>query len=129
MDADGLRDMLAAQPGLLEQGLKIYAEKGKSAGVGYSTPVGDIDLLARDANGDLVVVMVAASGQASQLTDDLLQRMGWVRKQLCGKGESVRAIVLLEPPVEDLGFAAAALASSVTFKTYRVALRFDDVEV
>ena len=128
-DPDALRGMLAEQPGLLEPGLSIYtSEKGTPQGVGYTSAVGEIDLLARDPDGGFVVVVVAESHAGEELISGVLQRVGWVRKHL-SKGESpVRAIVLLDRARDEIAYAAAAVAETVKFKTYRVALRFDDLE-
>lgn len=130
LDAAGLRKMLARQPELLEPGLNIVTdEKGRLVGSGYATDVGTIDLLARDAKGGLVVVTVAESGQGEEVVAEILQRIGWVRKNL-GKGkQKVRGIVVLEQVPKNLSYAAAAVADTIAFKTYWVALTFGDVEV
>lgn len=130
LDAAGLRKMLARQPELLEPGLNIMTdEKGRLVGSGYATDVGTIDLLARDAKGGLVVVTVVESGQGEEVVAEMLQRIGWVRKNL-GKGkQKVRGIVVLEQVPKNLSYAAAAVADTIAFKTYWVALTFGDVEV
>lgn len=130
LDAAGLRKMLARQPELLEPGLNIVTdEKGRLVGSGYATDVGTIDLLARDAKGALVVVTVAESGQGEEIVAEMLQRIGWVRKNL-GKGkQKVRGIVVMEQVPKNLSYAAAAVADTVAFKTYWVALTFGDVEI
>ncbi len=130
LDAAGLRKMLARQPELLERGLNIVTdEKGRLVGSGYATDVGTIDLLARDAKGGLVVVTVAESGQGEEVVAEMLQRIGWVRKNM-GKGkQKVRGIVVLEQVPKNLSYAAAAVADTIAFKTYWVALTFGDVEV
>lgn len=130
LDAAGLRKMLARQPELLEPGLNIVTdEKGRLVGSGYATDVGTIDLLARDAKGGLVVVTVVESGQGEEVVAEMLQRIGWVRKNL-GKGkQKVRGIVVLEQVPKNLSYAAAAVADTIAFKTYWVALTFGDVEV
>ncbi len=130
LDAAGLRKMLARQPEFLEPGLNIVTdEKGRLVGSGYATDVGTIDLLARDAKGGLVVVTVAESGQGEEVVAEMLQRIGWVRKNM-GKGkQKVRGIVVLEQVPKNLSYAAAAVADTIAFKTYWVALTFGDVEV
>jgi len=40
----------------------------------------------------------------------------------------VRGIVLIEGVPEKLSYAAAAVADTLAFKTYRMAVRFEDVE-
>ena len=130
LDAAGLRKMLARQPELLEPGLNIVTdEKGRRVGSGYATEVGTIDLLARDVRGTLVVVTVAESGQGEEIVAEMLQRIGWVRKNL-GKGKrKVRGIVVMEQVPKNLSYAAAAVADTIAFKTYWVALTFGDVEI
>jgi hypothetical protein len=40
----------------------------------------------------------------------------------------VRGLVLLPPMPEDLSYAAAAVAGTVSFRTYRMALSFEELE-
>jgi hypothetical protein len=128
-DPIALRAMLAGQPELLEPGLSVYAnEKGTPLGAGYTSAVGEIDLLARDAEGGFVIVMVAERHEGEELISGALQRVGWVRKHLSGGEAPVRAIVLLDHARDDIAYAATAVADTVTFKIYRVALRFDDLD-
>ena len=129
-DPVGLRALLADQPELLEPGLAVYAsEKGTPLGAGYTSAVGEIDLLGRGADGGLVVVMVAESHEGPELIGGVLQRIGWVRKHLAGKGQEVRGIVLMEQAPDSIVYAAAAVADTVVFKTYQVALTFSDFPV
>ncbi len=131
MGPAGLRSLLANQPELLEPGLRVYRdEAGTPAGVDYATGVGTIDLLATDGRGNLVAVMVSEKGRAEEdLVAEVLQRIGWLRKHLCEARQQVRAIVLVEEPPASLPYAAAAVADTVSFKTFRVALVFEDVEI
>lgn len=128
-DPVGLRRMLAEQPELLEPGFSVYtSEKGTPLGVGYTSAVGEIDLLARDGQGGLVVVMVAGRDEGAELVAGMLQRIGWVSKHLCGKAQGVRGIVLLEEVHESIKYAASAVGDRLSFKTWQLALTFDDVE-
>ena len=130
-DPDGLRILLGEQPQALEEGLSVYRdEDGDAVGSAFASPVGRIDLLATDVDGDLVVVSIMEKGQGDELVAEMLKRLGWVRKHLAeADGLRVRGIVLCDEPPEDLSYTAAAVADTVTFKTYRVALTFDDVEI
>jgi hypothetical protein len=129
-DPAGLRAMLAERPELLEPGLTVYkSEKGTPQGAGYTSGVGEIDLLAWDAQGALVVVMVAGGDAGAELISAILQRIGWVAKHLSGKSQGVRGIVLLDSVRDEIRYAAAAVADTVSFKTWRVALTFNDVEL
>ncbi|MFQ5847336.1 MAG: hypothetical protein ACE5IQ_06620 [Candidatus Methylomirabilales bacterium] len=129
LDPVGLRELLAEQPEMLEPGLRLVSDKnGKPIGPGFSTGVGTIDLLVRDGRGVLVVVTVAGRGQGEKLVAEMLQRVGWVRKHL-GKGkQQVRGVILVEEAPKNLSYAAAAVAETIRFKTYRVAMAFENVE-
>ncbi len=125
-----LRELLAKQPGLLEPGLGLATDqKGQLIRAGFSTAVGSIDLLARDKSGTFVVVMVPDTGDEAGVMPGILQRIGWVRKHLGQGKRPVRGIILLERPPEAPDYSAAAVAGMVAFKTYRVAVSFEDVEV
>jgi RecB family endonuclease NucS len=130
LDPAGLRRLLGRQPELLEPGLSVFTdEKGRPVGAGYSTRVGEIDLLARDKSGTFVVVRVADREGGEELVAETLQRIGWVRKHL-GKGkQKARGIILVEQAPENLSYTAAGVAGTITFKTYRIAVAFEDVEI
>jgi len=124
-----IRALIAEDPERIEPGLEIYTDKaGKLVGVGYPTPVGKIDLLARDAKEALVVILVAESGKEAELAASVLQRMGWVQKRLDAGEQTVRGLILVESVPETLLYAAAALPENVGIRTYRMALCFDVVE-
>jgi hypothetical protein len=129
-DAAGLRKLLAEMPQTLEPGLAVFRnDDGKAVGSGYMSGVGDIDLLASDDGGDLVVVMISEKGQGEELIGEVLQRVGWVRKHVGGGKKQVRGIVLCEEPPPGLSYAAAAVSDTIAFKTFRVALTFEDLEI
>jgi len=129
-DPDGLRALLAEQPQTLEAGLQVFCdEDGAAVGAGYTTPVGQIDLLGLDRHDHLVVVSVMDKREGDEIVAEVLKRLGWVRKHIAdAEGQRVRAIVLCDEMPESLGYTAAAVADTVCFKTYRMALTFDDVE-
>lgn len=125
-----VREMLASRPELLEPGLRVHGDaQGRPVGVDFPTEVGEIDLLGRDGAGSYVVVMVAGQGQGEDYIGEVLERVGWVRKHLATGSEKVRGILLLDQPPESLSYAAAAVADTVTFKTYRMSLCFEDLRI
>jgi hypothetical protein len=129
LDARQVRTLVGEQPGLLEKGLGTYSdEDGKPVGVDFQTPVGEIDLLARDRAGAFVVVMVPQPGEAGAIVPEILQRIGWVRKHLASARTEVRGIVVLEQLPEDVAYAAVGVEGTVSFKSFRVALSFHDLE-
>lgn len=134
MSPEQIRAMIHARPDCLEDGLSIYTDAAAMpVGVEYETDVGPIDLLARDDAGGLVVVLIALGGDdpapGKELVSAALERVGWVRKHVAEPEQEVRAIVLLEQVPDDTIYAAAAVASTLTFKTCRVEVCFDEVDL
>ena len=124
-----IRALIAEDLGLIESGLEIYTDKkGKPVGVSYPTEVGAIDILARDSQGSLVVILVADPGDEAELATGVLQRMGWAKKHLDAGKKPVRGLILAESVPDSLLYAASALPASVGIRTYRMALCFDVVE-
>ncbi|HEY5656177.1 MAG TPA: hypothetical protein VIY27_00160 [Myxococcota bacterium] len=125
-----VRTLIGEQPGLLEKGLGIYADgSGKPVGVRFPSPVGEIDLLARDPKGNFVVILVPDLSDASNAVGGILQRMGWVRKHIASDNKEVRGIVVLDQLPEEVAYAAAGAGSAVAFKAFRVALTFHDLDI
>jgi hypothetical protein len=125
-----VRETLAGRPELLEPGLRLHADaQGRPIGLDFSTEVGEIDLLGRDTAGSYVVVMIAGQGQGEDYIAQVLERVGWVRKHLATGSEKVRGILLLDQPPESLSYAAAAVADTIAFKTYRMSLCFEDLRI
>jgi hypothetical protein len=133
---EGICGLIQDQPDRIEEGLSIYTDaKAEPVGIDYSCDVGLIDLLGVDDAGGLVAVMVPGrddSGDmpaAKDLVSGALERVGWIRKHLAESGQEVRAVVLLDAPIEDLSYTAAAVAQTVSFKIYRLELRISPLEV
>lgn len=130
-----IRALIHDQPDRIEDGLSIFTNaNAEPVGIDYQADVGSIDLLAVDDAGGLVAVMVPGRDElgdmpaAKDLVSGALERVGWIRKHIAEQGQEVRALVLLDGPLEDLGYAAAAVAQTVSFKTYRLELSFSDLD-
>jgi predicted nucleic acid-binding Zn-ribbon protein len=125
LSAAQVRTLVVEQPALLEPELAIYRDaRAGVVGVDLSTPVGSIDLLARDREGTLVVVAVPDPRDADSLIADMLARIGYVRKHFASDRKAVRGIVVIEEIPEELAYTAAGVAQTISFKAYRVALSF-----
>ncbi len=125
LSAAQVRTLVAEQPALIARDLALYRDAKKDVvGVDFRTPVGSIDLLARDANGDFVVVSVPDLRDVDTLMPEMLARIGWVRKHLAADRKAVRGIVVIEEIPEELAYAAAGVAQTISFMAYRVALTF-----
>lgn len=124
LDPAELRALVAATPTLIEPGLRAYQDGGS-----VPTAVGEIDLLAVDDAGGLVVVMVAEGEPGKEVVLDLLERIGFVRTQVAERGQEVRGLLLAERLPDPTRYTIAALGDTVSVKSWRVALSFDDLAV
>jgi hypothetical protein len=130
LDAEHIRTLVCERPEQLEPGLMTLADgRGRPVGVGYETDVGEIDLLARDERGGYVVVEVSGRDAGPEAVSEMLHRIGWVRKHLREGNEKVRGILLLESMDDELGYAAAAVADTIDFRTWRLEVTFEALEV
>jgi hypothetical protein len=124
-----VKSILGEQPGLLETGLGLHAnEDGDPVGVDFPTPVGSIDLLARDRKGGFVVVHVPAPDEVNDSVSAMLRRMGWVRKHLMEDAAEVRGVVVLDQLPEEPVYAAAGAGGSISFKSCKLSLSFHDLD-
>lgn len=128
LSAAQVRTLVAEQPELLEPGLRIHRDDRDSpVGVDFGSPVGAIDLLARDRDGSFVVVAVPDPRDTELLMPGMLARIGYVRKHIADEHEAVRGLVVVDEIPASLGWAAAGASQTIRFKTYRVALSFHDL--
>lgn len=125
LSAAQVRTLVVEQPSLLEPDLSIHRDaKSGVVGVDLRTPVGSIDLLARDREGGFVVVSVPDPRDVESLMPEMLARIGYVRKHLAIDKRPVRGIVVIEEIPEELAYAAAGVSQTISFRAYRVALTF-----
>jgi DNA-directed RNA polymerase subunit RPC12/RpoP len=130
LTAAQVRTLVVEQPALLEPDLSIYRDaKSNAVGVDLRTPVGSIDLLARDRDGTFVVVSVPDPRDVESLMPEMLARIGYVRKHYAIDKRPVRGIVVIEEIPEELAYAAAGVAQTISFRAYRVALSFHPLPI
>jgi len=130
LSAAQVRTLVVEQPALLEPDLSIYRDaKSNLVGVDLRTPVGAIDLLARDRGGAFVVVAVPDPRDLESLIPEMLARIGYVRKHFAIDKRPVRGIVVLEEIPEEFAYAAAGVSQMISFRAYRVALTFHPLPI
>jgi hypothetical protein len=99
-----LRDYLAANLHKIEDGLSLYVDDDGNVGVEYPTPVGRIDILATDRNGDFLVVELKASRGADAACGQLLRYKGWVRQYLA-HGKKARGVIIANRITDRIRYA------------------------
>ncbi len=115
---EDLRHFLIKNLGRIETGLTLYIDEKGRDGEEYSTDVGNIDILAKDKNGDFVVIELKVSKGSDVTIGQLLRYKGWVRKNLAGGGE-VRGIIVASEMDDKIKYAAYA-AGDLEILEYKI---------
>lgn len=103
--------------------LRVFEDADGNDGQQYSTEIGPIDILARTTAGDAFVVIELKKGRSSdQVVGQVLRYMGWVKKNLCARGEKVRGLVICREPDVKLSYALA-MADNVNVRYYNVSFK------
>jgi len=105
-----VRERLSKNLEELEAGLTEFVHKNGRRGVGYATSLGDIDILAEDHGGDLVVVKIDDNDDPVTALGVLLGQTAWVREHLANGGE-VRGILVSQAISEGLDYAVSEIPS------------------
>ena len=102
-----LRDFLANNPAIIEPGLALYEEEGIT---GVEFPAGGrfIDLLAVDADDQLVVIELKVSRGYDRVVGQLLRYMAWISAHHAEPGKHVRGMIIAREISEDLRLACSS---------------------
>ena len=81
--------------------LKVYKRKGEY-GRQYNIPVGRLDLLCEDANGNLYVVELKKDSGYDDVYEQITQYLAWFEQSEKFKGKKVYGIICLNHPTQEL---------------------------
>lgn len=118
-----LRDFLAHNLGVLEPGLRLYEEEGKS-GIEYPVDGGRIDVLAVDQVGKHVAIELKLSRGRNRALGQLLYYMGWLDRHF--PNPPCRGMIIAEEITEDLRTAVARVPG-VSLYEYKVSMTVQPV--
>jgi len=104
--------------------LKIFEDENGNLGQQYFTEdVGYIDILAKDAKNNFVVIELKKGRKNDEVIGQVLRYMGWVRKNLCKNGENVRGLIIVRDKDSKLEYALKEISDKVEVKRYNVSFR------
>ena len=105
--------------------LKIY-EDAEGDGQQYTTDIGPIDILAVEPASESFVVIELKKGRPSdQVLGQILRYMGWVKKNLCNDGQSVKGLVICREPDLKLSYALT-MTENIGVRYYSVSFALRD---
>lgn len=109
-----LEDFLETRLHLIESGLKKIGRQ-------YKTAVGPIDLYARAANGDLVVIELKKDRAADKVFGQICRYIGCIKEDHAGDDENVRGFIIGRSIDEKLRYATRAVPTDlVTLQAFEL---------
>jgi RecB family endonuclease NucS len=121
-----LRDCLAQNLHLIEEGLELYVDEEGKDGVEYSTGVGFIDILCLDKNGEYVIIEVKVARGPDYVAGQILRYKNWIKINLA-KGKSTRGIIIAQFISDKIRYAISS-DPEILAKEYEINLTIKDVE-
>ena len=109
----------------VETGLKLYNQDGIT---GVEFPVGGrrIDILAVDAENNLVVLELKVSKGHDKVIGQILRYMGWLKENLAEDDQNVRGIIIAKDITSDLKWACSA-TQGISLREYSISFLLDEV--
>jgi len=101
-----LRDFLANNLAVIEEGLQLYVDEAGRVGVEYRTMVGRIDILAVDRNQALLVVELKVERGPDAVCGQLMRYMSWVKRHVAN-GKAVRGLIIARHISDRIRYAIA----------------------
>lgn len=121
-----LRDYLAQNLHLIEEGLELYVDENGKDGMEYPTEVGFIDILALDKARSFVVIELKVARGPDYAAGQVLRYKNWIKKNLAN-GQSTRGIIIAQHISEKIRYSILS-DSEISAKEYVINLTIKDVE-
>ena len=90
-----LRDFLAKNLHVIEDGLQLYVDENGTVGVEFKTVIGRIDILVVDKNGGMLIVELKVARGPDEVCGQIMRYMGWVKRHLA-MGKPVRGLIIAQ---------------------------------
>lgn len=106
--------------------LEIYEDEEGADGQQYTTDIGPIDILAIEPKSNSFMVIELKKGSPTdQVIGQILRYMGWVKKNLCKDGQTVKGLVICRDPDPKLSYALA-MTSNIDVRYYTVSFKLKE---
>lgn len=109
--------------------LTLYVDDEGSPAQQYPTSEGFIDLLAKDRDGNFVVIELKKGRSNQQVVGQILGYVGWVKNNLIEEGGTVRGIIIAADGNRALMDAVSTVSEFISVKYYRVKFNFEDPQL
>lgn len=116
LSEQNFENLVVEQLDSIEKGLTLIERQ-------YSAPpVGRLDLLCKDKEGNLVVIELKKYGvKTYSIIDQISRYMGYIKKHLAKEGQKVRGIIVVGQKDEKLEYSASAIPN-LEIKTFKLTI-------
>ncbi len=111
-----LRNHLADNPSLIENGLSLVGKEYSISGAGIA------DLLCKDKRGNYVIIETKKGRESDKVVGQILRYVGGLKKE----GKKARGIIIVNEPDNKLDFAIEAVKDFIKLKYYKVRFEIAD---
>lgn len=108
--------------------LTIYRDEDGTPAQQYTTDVGIIDILAKDKEGNFVVLELKRAETRYAVVGQILNYMTWVEDNLVSGKEKVKGIIIVGKADSTLRSAVRQVKDKVVIKEYSIKMTLIDVE-
>jgi len=106
--------------------LQIYEDAEGNIGQQYTTDIGQIDILATESkSGSFVVIELKKGRPSDQVIGQILRYMGWVKKNLCKQGQTVKGLVICRDLDAKLSYALE-MTNDIEVRYYNVSFKLKE---
>jgi len=122
-----LRDFIVQNLSIINKDLNLYVSDDDITGVEYKTPIGNIDILAQNKNGEFVVIELKLSKGEDKALGQIQRYMGWVKKNLSNNDE-VHGIIIAKPISDKLKYAVL-VTKNISLFEYSIQFYITNIEI
>ncbi len=115
-----LRDYLAANLNIIEEGLQLFVDESGAVGVEYKTTMGRMDILAVDKNGGLLIIELKVERGPDEVCGQIMRYLGWVKRHL-SNGKPVRGLIIAQHISDRIRYALADVPD-VSAREYKLSI-------
>lgn len=106
--------------------LQVFEDPEGNDGQQYATDIGPIDILAIEAKTRAFVVMELKKGRPSdRVVGQVLRYMGWVKRNLCSNGQTVKGLVICRDHDPKLTYALE-MTNNIDVRYYSVSFKLKE---
>ena len=120
-----LRDFLAKNLDVIEDGLQLYVDEVGTVGVEYKTEMGRMDIVAVDKNGGLLVVELKVERGPDEVCGQIMRYVGWLKRH-GANGKPVRGLIIAKHVSDCIRYALADVPE-VSAREYQLHITLKDV--